>query len=115
LLPHSCSGLTSKVVIVAGCLEGLIPFIDPDQPQDAQLATLQEQRRMFYVAITRATDILVLSSATQLQRNIAYRMGVRVRAGGMTVGTIASRFLAELNPSAPRATYGPTWVQNRFR
>lgn len=75
---HKSKGLTSKVVIIAGCLEGLIPFVDNDLPPAARTATLQEQRRLFYVAITRATDVLVLSSAIRLQRNIAYKMGVRV-------------------------------------
>ncbi len=88
---HKWKGLTSKAVIIAGCLEGLLPFIDTDLPQAAILVTLQEQRRLFYVAITRATDILALSSAIRLQRNIAYKMGVRVTGRGMTVGTIASR------------------------
>jgi len=39
-----------------------------------QQETLQEQRRLFYVAITRPTDVLVLSSITSLPRNIAPKM-----------------------------------------
>jgi DNA helicase-2/ATP-dependent DNA helicase PcrA len=112
---HKSKGLTSRVVIVAGCLEGLIPFIDYDQPYPAQVATLEEQRRLFYVAITRATEILALSSATRMQRNLAYRMGARVTGRGQDVGAIASRFLAELGPAAPAGKFGPAWVAGGFQ
>jgi len=56
-------GLTSKVAIVAGCIQGVIPFQNFKLPQTEQQAILAEQRRLFYVAITRCTEILVLSSA----------------------------------------------------
>jgi|SRR5882724_378453 len=111
---HKSKGLTSKVVIIAGCLEGLIPTIDYDEPPAVQRATLQEQRRLFYVAITRATDILTLSSAIRIERNLAYQIGVQVRGWGKTVPTIASRFLGELGPAAPAPKFGPDWMRNRF-
>lgn len=60
---HKSKGLTSRAVIVAGCIQGLIPFQDFDAPYDEQQAILAEQRRLFYVAITRCTEILVISSA----------------------------------------------------
>jgi DNA helicase II / ATP-dependent DNA helicase PcrA len=49
---HKSKGLTSKVVLVAGCIQGLIPVQDFNQTPAEQLAMLQEQRRLFYVAIT---------------------------------------------------------------
>jgi DNA helicase II / ATP-dependent DNA helicase PcrA len=111
---HKSKGLTSKVVIIAGCLEGLIPTMDTDEPRAVQQARLQEQRRLFYVAMTRATDILNLSSAIRIERNLAYQIGVRVSGWGRNVPTIASRFLNELGAAAPAPKFGPDWVRNAF-
>ena len=44
---HQAKGLEFKVVIVAGCNEGIIPSYKTD------LKTIEEERRIFYVAITR--------------------------------------------------------------
>jgi superfamily I DNA/RNA helicase len=108
---HKSKGLTSRVAIVAGCIQGLIPFQDFDRPQDEQQAILAEQRRLFYVAITRCTEILVMSSARTLERDMAYRIGARVRPGGGVLATaIASQFLAELGPQAPAPEAGVNWL-----
>lgn len=112
---HKSKGLSSKVVIVAGCLEGLIPTVDPDDPAAVQADKIQEQRRLFYVAMTRAREILVLSSATRLATNVAYAMGAQVRGRGATVGTIACRYLAELGRTAPRPKLGANWAASQYR
>jgi superfamily I DNA/RNA helicase len=112
---HKSKGLTSKVAIVAGCIQGLIPFQDFDKPYDEQQAILAEQRRLFYVAITRCTEILVLSSARTLQRDMAYKIGARVRPGrGAMATAIASQFFAELGPQAPNAEAGAAWSAAGF-
>jgi len=99
---HKSKGLTSRVVIVAGCIRGLILFEDRDETEDEQAAILLEQRRLFYVAITRCTEILVLSSALRLQRNFAFAIGARIQGWWNPAKTIASQFLAELGPQAPQ-------------
>ncbi|MGI8836531.1 MAG: ATP-dependent helicase [Pyrinomonadaceae bacterium] len=107
---HKSKGLTTKVAIVAGCIQGLIPFQDFDQPIQEQQAILAEQRRLFYVAITRCTEILVLSSAIQLERDLAWRIGAQVRrGGGPLANAIASRFLQELGTGAPQPLLGANW------
>jgi superfamily I DNA/RNA helicase len=104
---HKSKGLTADLVVVVGCIEGLIPFIDSDLPQPDRDRSLEEQRRLFYVAITRPRQTLVLSSATHLPRDLVYRMRVAVRGrSGAHVNTIASRFLTELGPTRPRAIAG---------
>ena len=108
---HKSKGLTSKVVIVAGCIQGLIPTITKDGTPAEEQASLQEQRRLFYVAMTRATDILVLSSVTRMPRDFAYRVRAQVRGDG---GTIASPFLGELGPAAPAPKNGTHWQANGF-
>jgi ATP-dependent DNA helicase UvrD/PcrA len=73
-------------------------------------AILQEQRRLFYVALTRCTEILVVSSATQMARNFAWKIGARVVPGSSQYArTVASQFLDELGPSAPVAIPGANW------
>lgn len=103
---HKSKGLTADLVAVIGCIEGLVPTLTGDTPAEPA-ASLEEQRRLFYVAITRTRRTLILSSVTQLPRDIAYRMGARVGRGNRThANAIASRFLAELGPSRPTAVLG---------
>ena len=93
---HKSKGLTSKIVIVAGSIEGLIPSSDVSETPQEREATRQEQRRLFYVAITRATEILVISSAIKMNRQLAYKIGAILRrGGGQTGSTIASTFIAQ--------------------
>jgi len=100
---HKSKGLTADLVVVMGCVEGLVPHIDFDLPAAGQERQLREQRRLLYVALTRTRHTLLLSSVRQLPVDAAHRMGARIRRWG---GTIASRFLGELGPSAPKAIQG---------
>jgi DNA helicase-2/ATP-dependent DNA helicase PcrA len=72
---HNAKGLEFPVVFIAGMEEGLFPlgraYDDP--------ATLEEERRLFYVGITRAEDKLSLSWARQ-----------RRRAGDFNYNTLSS-------------------------
>ncbi|WP_299977029.1 UvrD-helicase domain-containing protein [Desulfobacula sp.] len=56
---HAAKGLEFPVVFVAGCEQGLIPFAKDGENVD----DLEEERRLFYVAMTRAMDILCLTYA----------------------------------------------------
>ena len=104
---HKSKGLTADLVAVIGCVEGLIPTIPSNTAPIEQERALEEQRRLFYVAITRTRSTLVLSSVIQIPRDIAHRLGVHFRRGTPThVQTIASRFLTELGPARPRPTDG---------
>lgn len=56
---HSAKGLEFKYVYIAGCEEELFPSnMVKDNPKD-----LEEERRLFYVAITRAMNKVTLSYA----------------------------------------------------
>jgi superfamily I DNA/RNA helicase len=112
---HKSKGLTSRVVIVAGCTRGLIPFQDNDQAPVEQDAILQEQRRLFYVAITRCSEVLVLSSAARMERQLAWRIGAQLQPGRSNVGTtIASPFIDELGPTAPASRRGDEWADTGY-
>lgn len=111
---HKSKGLTSRVVIVAGCIEGIIPSIDRDLRGAEREAAMNEQRRLFYVAITRCTETLVLSSVARMDATDAYRIGARLQAPRRRQGvwpTITSRFIGELGPTAPDTQTGPDWEQ----
>ncbi|MEW5908193.1 MAG: UvrD-helicase domain-containing protein [Thermodesulfobacteriota bacterium] len=56
---HAAKGLEFKVVFIAGCENGLIPY----RGSSRQRIDLEEERRLFYVAVTRAKELLILSWA----------------------------------------------------
>ncbi len=62
---HAAKGLEFKVVFLIGCIEGQIPHSRTTDPKasEAAPADLEEERRLFYVGITRAQDRLYLTSA----------------------------------------------------
>ncbi len=81
---HSAKGLEFPAVFIAGLEEGLFPILrDQDNPS-AEDAAVEEERRLFYVGVTRAQDRLHLTCAEQ-----------RRRYGGATVNA-ESRFLREI-------------------
>jgi superfamily I DNA/RNA helicase len=113
---HKSKGLTSKVVIVSGCMQGLIPNLSTKETPKEQEIHDQEQRRLFYVAITRCTEILVLSSVNHLDRKLAYQLGVQVfDTSGQFAAAIASNFLDELGPSAPTRLRGTDFLHRLSR
>ncbi|MCX8053383.1 MAG: ATP-dependent helicase [Armatimonadetes bacterium] len=111
---HKSKGLTADLVLVVGCVEGLIPSHPTDAETDEEKERfLEEQRRLFYVAITRSKGTLVLSSVTQLPANLAYKMGVKVKSvQNGNVRTISSRFIGELGKSSPQPISGKHFLAN---
>ena len=59
LTMHAAKGLEFPVVFISGCENGFIPF---QKPGDAS-TDIDEERRLFYVALTRARERLFLTSA----------------------------------------------------
>lgn len=104
---HKAKGLTADLVVVAGSIEGFMPYIDERLPLVEQERSLEEQRCLFYVAITRTTQYLILSSSTHMDAAEAHRMRARIRHPRRTVvQTDPSRFLQELGPGTPKAVSG---------
>jgi DNA helicase II / ATP-dependent DNA helicase PcrA len=113
---HKSKGLNSPVVIIAGCVEGLLPTApDADLRPAENQALLEEQRRLFFVGLTRVKatppqgrpGILMLTSSRSMSLVDAMQSGIRpasVRYGRAYVHT--SRFIQELGPSAPAALAG---------
>ena len=80
---HSSKGLEYKYVYIVGCEENLFPSQRALESPDG----LEEERRLFYVALTRAKSEAVLSYSE-----------MRFKWGNMEFST-PSRFLREIDPS----------------
>jgi superfamily I DNA/RNA helicase len=107
---HKSKGLTARVVVIAACVAGMLPSIDLTATIQEQARQGEEQRRLFYVGLTRSTETLVISSAVRIPSGVAMQMGVPVLAGGRGVAILqASPFLAELGPQAPNSIHGNVW------
>ena len=62
---HASKGLEFPVVFIAGVEEGLIPH---QRSVDENGGDVEEERRLFYVAITRARDKLLISSCMKRRK-----------------------------------------------
>lgn len=60
---HSAKGLEFPIVFIAGCEDGLIPYRQTFELNE----DIQEERRLFYVAMTRAKESLYLVWARKRQ------------------------------------------------
>ena len=108
---HKSKGLTADMVVVVGCIEGLVPRIEGESHREKD-SSLEEQRRLFYVAITRTSQYLTLSSVSELPRDIAHKMRAQVRGTHPRYAlTFASRFLHELGPERPESILGSVAIQ----
>jgi superfamily I DNA/RNA helicase len=113
---HKSKGLSSPVVIIAGCVEGLLPTApDVEASLAEREAELEEQRRLFFVGLTRVKampgdnkpGVLVLTSSRSMSLADALKSGIRpahVQYGRAVVHT--SRFIRELGPAAPTPVAG---------
>ena len=82
---HASKGLEYPHVFVAGCEEGLMPHTgDAEDEDDDGPQRVEEERRLMYVAVTRAQRTLTISWCRQRRR--AKTMAAR----------LPSRFIAEM-------------------
>lgn len=81
---HAAKGLEFKAVFITGMEENLFPSLMALKSKDSR-AAIDEERRLFYVAITRAEQHLVLTYASS-----------RYRFGKMQYNN-SSRFLEEIS------------------
>jgi len=114
---HKSKGLTSPVVVVASMVDGIVPTIPPRLSEDEAEASYDEQRRLTFVAITRASEELVLSSALKMELGLARQLGVKVVESGirklgehLVAPTVATPYLDEMTASRPKPIRGVDWV-----
>lgn len=102
---HSAKGLEFPLVFLAGMEDGLFPGERSLNSEE----DMEEERRLCYVAITRAKDILYITDA---QSRVVY---------GQTRQTVPSRFLREIPPDyleeeKPKITQAANiWKEHHLR
>ena len=82
---HASKGLEFPVVFLVGCEDGLLPMRWPGEQPDVE--AVNEERRLFFVGMTRAQQHLYLSHSSSRLRNGAVR------------ATAPSPFLADISPT----------------
>lgn len=109
---HKAKGLEAELVVIPGCVEGLIPRVDEDAPPIEQQRQLEENRRLFYVGMTRTRNTLVLSSFLYMRRGDAVSMGFQYHGSSNIVRLVTSRFVTELGSSLPRPQSGERFLRS---
>ncbi len=93
---HSSKGLEFPVVFISGCEEDIFP-LNKKFDSDSQI---EEERRLFYVAVTRAERKILLTYARS-----RYRFGeVAYQDVSRFIGEIDPETLKELNPGGRKSS-----------
>ena len=111
---HKAKGLEADLVIIPTCVNGLIPSFDERKTPIEQEQQLEEDRRLFYVGITRTKKILILSSILYLNEGMAKSMKIKhaiVKPGLAKVQS--SKFIEELGPLCPEPMKGEDFIKWR--
>ena len=108
---HKSKGLSSPVVVIARCIDGLLPAEpEPGTPLAKRREKMEEERRLFYVGVTRVkADLasnrpgtLLLTGSRTLSLADAMQSNIRpARQRYRVVDVHLSRFINELGPGAP--------------
>ena len=113
---HSSKGLNAKFVIMISMIDELIPFFSDKNHDDAQLI-LEEQRRLFYVAMTRCKSSeneypgrLIISSFTWLPGIEALKIGINANPK-KNKQMQTTRFLNDFGRLKPRVVYGNDFLK----
>lgn len=96
---HASKGLEFPAVFIVGLEENLFPM----GPREGEESNIEEERRLFYVAITRAQKQLFFSYS-----KLRYKYGEEQRQA-------RSRFLDEVDPGVVRTETGATIHQKKDR
>ncbi len=95
---HAAKGLEFNNIIIVGAEEELFP----SAMSSGSLSEIEEERRLMYVAITRAKNYCMISYAESRYRN------------GQTVMAQPSRFIREIDSKFVRRPFGNRFDNNRF-
>lgn len=106
---HKSKGLTAKCVVIAGCVSGALPMIKEDTPAYERQKKIEEHRRLFYVAITRTTETLVISNSSSCAIPEALQMGLWHRTARYAAILQASPYISELGDHGVEILSGRQW------
>ena len=103
-------GVTAEHVYIMGLFNEALPGVRRSEYPGTDDEYYEEQRRLFYVSITRAKETMVLSRPEKINRNEAAKMGIVLREGRSPYPFVqASPFLLEILRFLPHAVDGDAW------
>jgi DNA helicase II / ATP-dependent DNA helicase PcrA len=110
---HSAKGLEFPVVFIAGLEEGLLPINRAVEAEWSDPTSMEEERRLFYVGVTRAEELLYLTYAGSRQLYGRYQPAVASRF----LAQVPAMHLQEESRRTPvmRGTGGSPGLANRVR
>ena len=115
---HSSKGLNAKFVIMISMVDELIPFFSDKNLDDVQLI-LEEQRRLFYVAMTRCKSSeneypgrLIISSFTWLPGIEALKIGINVLNPKRSKQMQTTRFINDFGRLKPKVIKGNEYLNS---
>ena len=104
-------GATADHVYVLGLCNEALPGERRDDYPGTDEEHSEEQRRLFYVSITRSRRTLVLSRPARIQRGDVAQLGLRKPTSGTRwwADLSISHFLRDIEPFLPDAVDGDRW------
>jgi DNA helicase-2/ATP-dependent DNA helicase PcrA len=103
-------GVTAEHVYMLGVCQEAVPGERRDEYPGTDDDFVEEQRRLFYVSITRTKRTLVISRALRINFGEAKRLGLAVgTGGGGAVGLQMSPFLRDIRSVLPASVAGASW------
>jgi len=106
---RGAKGATADHVYLLGACDEAIPGEWKEEYPGTEQDYLDEQRRLFYVSITRSKKTLVISRSTSALTADAMKIGLAVTPGAARVNLKMSRFLRDIIRQLPRAVEGRLW------
>jgi superfamily I DNA/RNA helicase len=110
---HASKGLSAKFVVLCSMIDHLMPFLPSELSKEEVIHQIQEQRRLFYVAITRCkaskeyAGRLIISSFMSIFGLDAVRMGIPTNPK-FQLGVSSTRYIKEFGLTAPKPILGDT-------
>lgn len=103
-------GMTADHVYIMGLCKEAIPGERREEYPGTEIEFREEQKRLFYVSITRTKKTLVLSRANSIGRGEASQLGLQVKSGkGFRAGLEMSPFLRDIMQYLPNYQLGENW------
>lgn len=109
----SAKGVTTENAYVVGLCGEAIPGMRRTEYPGTDDDFREEQRRLFYVTITRTKKRLVLSRPTKIRRGDARQLGLFVKGTEQWPQLKASTFLTDIQAFLPDSVEGKDWLQHK--
>jgi superfamily I DNA/RNA helicase len=104
-------GVTAEHVYILGLFKEAIPGTRRSEYPGTDDEFFEEQRRLFYVSITRSKKTMVLSRPIKINRNEAAKLSIEIADGRSPWPLLeASPFLIDILEFLPRAVDGAVWA-----